>query len=179
MPCYEFEGKRPQVDPAAFVAPTATLIGDVRVEARASIWYGAVLRADLAPIIVRESANVQDNSVIHTAPEVPVEVGPGATIAHGVVLHGASVGAEAMVGNGATVLDLARIGAGAVIAAHSLVSPGTEIPDGVLAVGSPARVKGPVAGTQAAEWVRINPGYYAELGRRHREGITEIDAGTD
>ncbi len=179
MPCFEFEGKRPQVDPTAFVAPTATLIGDVRVEARASIWYGAVLRADLAPIIVREGANVQDNSVVHTAPEVPVEVGPGATIAHGVVLHGASVGAEAMVGNGATVLDLATVGAGSMIAAHSLVQPGAQIPEGVLAVGSPARVKGPIAGTQAEEWVRINPGYYAELGRRHREGIAEIDSATD
>ncbi|OXR41401.1 Carnitine operon protein CaiE [Nocardia cerradoensis] len=176
MPCYEFEGKRPQVDPTAFIAPTATLIGDVRVEANASVWYGAVLRADLAPIIVRERANVQDNTVIHTPPDVPVEVGPGATIAHSVVLHGASVGAEAIVGNGSTVLDMATIGAGSMIAAHSLVQPGTEIPAGVLAAGAPAEVKRPIAGTQAEGWVKINPGYYADLAQRHRKGVREIDS---
>ncbi len=179
MPCYEFEGKRPQVDPTAFIAPTAILIGDVRVEANASVWYGAVLRADLAPIIVRERANVQDNTVIHTPPDVPVEVGPGATIAHSVVLHGASVGAEAIVGNGSTVLDMATIGAGSMIAAHSLVQPGTEIPEGVLAAGAPAEVKRPLAGTQAENWVRINPGYYADLAQRHRKGVREIDSETE
>lgn len=174
VPLYEFEGKRPTVDPTAFVAPTATLIGDVRVEAGASIWYGAVLRADLAPIIVRERANVQDNAVIHVPPDVPVEIGAGATIAHGVIFHGATLGAESIVGNGCTVLDMARIGAGSMIAAHSLVSPGTQIPDGVLAAGSPAEVKRPIAGTQAEGWVKLNPSYYAELAQRHRKGLTEV-----
>ncbi|WP_280265752.1 gamma carbonic anhydrase family protein [Nocardia wallacei] len=175
MPFFEFEGKRPQVDPTAFIAPTATLIGDVRVEAGASVWYGAVLRADLAPIIVRERANIQDNAVVHTPPDVAVEVGPGATIAHSVVLHGAVVGAEAIVGNGTTVLDMARIGAGSMVAAHSLVQPGAEIPEGVLAAGSPAEVKRPLAGTQAEGWVKLNPGFYAELARRHRKGLSAID----
>ncbi|MET8777459.1 gamma carbonic anhydrase family protein [Nocardia sp. NPDC050713] len=174
MPLYEFEGKRPQVDPTAFVAPTATLIGDVRVEAGASIWYGAVLRADLAPITIRERANIQDNAVLHVPPDVPMEIGPGATIAHSVVFHGASVGAEAIVGNGTTVLDLAKIGAGSMIAAHSLVPPGTEIPDGVLAAGAPAEVKRPIEGTQAQMWVQLNPGFYAELAQRHRKGISEV-----
>lgn len=175
MPLYEFEGKRPQVDPTAFVAPTATLIGDVRVEAGASIWYGAVLRADLAPIIVRERANVQDNAVLHVPPEVPIEIGPGATIAHGVIFHGASVGAESIVGNGCTVLDGAKIGAGTMLAAHSLVQPGAVIPDGVLAAGSPATVKKTLEpGSQAQLWVTTNPGFYAELAQRHRGGITEV-----
>ncbi|MBF6327227.1 gamma carbonic anhydrase family protein [Nocardia transvalensis] len=176
MPLFEFEGKRPQVDSTAFIAPTATLIGDVRVEAGASVWYGAVLRVDLAPIIVRERANVQDNAVVHTAEGVTVDIGPGATIAHSVVLHGAVVGAETIVGNGSTVLDQARIGARTMIAAHSLVQPGTEIPDGVLAAGSPATVKRAIEpGTPAEGWIKINPGYYAELARRHRKGITPID----
>ncbi|MFC9436998.1 gamma carbonic anhydrase family protein [Nocardia sp. NPDC057030] len=174
MPLYEFEGKRPQVDPTAFIAPTATLIGDVRVEAGASIWYGAVLRADLAPIIIRERANIQDNAVLHVPPDVPMEIGAGATIAHSVVFHGASVGAEAIVGNGTTVLDLAKIGAGSMVAAHSLVQPGTEIPDGVLAAGSPAVVKRPIEGTQAQMWIQLNPAFYAELAQRHRKGITEV-----
>ncbi|MFI6040604.1 gamma carbonic anhydrase family protein [Nocardia sp. NPDC051321] len=174
MPLYEFEGKRPQVDPTAFIAPTATLIGDVRVEAGASIWYGAVLRADLAPITIRERANIQDNAVLHVPPDVPMEIGPGATIAHSVVFHGAFVGAEAIVGNGTTVLDMAKIGAGTMIAAHSLVQPGTEIPDGVLAAGSPAVVKRPIEGTPAEGWIKLNPGFYAELAQRHRKGITEV-----
>lgn len=174
VPLYEFEGKRPTVDPTAFVAPTATLIGDVRVEAGASIWYGAVLRGDCGPIIVRERANVQDNSVVHAPPEVTVEIGPGATIAHSVVFHGATVGAESIVGNGTTVLDMAKIGAGSMIAAHSLVAPGTEIPDGVLAAGSPAQVKRPIAGTPAEGWVKLNPVYYAELAQRHLASITEV-----
>ncbi|MFJ4652291.1 gamma carbonic anhydrase family protein [Nocardia sp. NPDC088792] len=174
MPLYEFEGKRPTVDPTAFIAPTAVLIGDVRVEARASVWYGAVLRADLAPIIIREGANVQDNSVIHGPENVPVEIGPGATIAHSVVFHGATLGAESIVGNGTTVLDMAKIGSGTMVAAHSLVSPGAEIPDGVLAAGSPAVVKKALAGTPAEVWVRTNPTYYAELAQRHLKGLNEI-----
>ncbi|NEW54781.1 gamma carbonic anhydrase family protein [Nocardia cyriacigeorgica] len=174
MPLYEFEGKRPQVDPSAFVAPTATLIGDVTVEAGASIWYGAVLRADLAPIVIRERANIQDNAVLHVPPDVPMEIGPGATIAHSVVFHGASVGAETIIGNGTTVLDMAKIGAGSMVAAHSLVPPGAEIPDGVLAAGAPAQVKRPLEGTKAQMWVQLNPGFYADLAQRHRTGITEV-----
>ncbi|MRH91114.1 gamma carbonic anhydrase family protein [Nocardia sp. SYP-A9097] len=174
MPLYEFEGKRPTVDPTAFIAPTATLIGDVRVEAGASVWYGAVLRADLAPIIIRERANVQDNAVIHVPENVPVEIGPGSTIAHAVVFHGATLGAESIVGNGSTVLDMAKIGSGTMIAAHSLVPPGAEIPDGVLAAGAPAQVKKSIEGTPAELWVKVNPSYYAELAQRHRKGITEI-----
>ncbi|WP_067571291.1 gamma carbonic anhydrase family protein [Nocardia acidivorans] len=174
MPLYEFEGKRPTVDPSAFIAPTATLIGDVRVEAGASVWYGAVLRADLAPIIIRERANVQDNAVIHVPENVPVEIGPGSTIAHAVVFHGATLGAESIVGNGSTVLDMAKIGSGTMIAAHSLVPPGAEIPDGVLAAGSPARVRKSIEGTPAELWVKVNPSYYSALAQRHREGITEV-----
>lgn len=174
VPLYEFEGKRPTVDPTAFIAPTATLIGDVRVEAGASVWYGAVLRADLAPIIIRERANVQDNAVIHVPEDVPVEIGTGSTIAHAVVFHGATLGAESIVGNGSTVLDMAKIGSGTMIAAHSLVPPGAEIPDGVLAAGSPAQVRKSIEGTAAELWVKVNPSYYAELAQRHCKGINEI-----
>ncbi|WP_028477264.1 gamma carbonic anhydrase family protein [Nocardia sp. CNY236] len=175
MPLYEFEGKRPQVDPSAFIAPTATLIGDIRVEAGASIWYGAVLRADFAPIIIRERANIQDNAVLHVPPDVPMEIGSGATIAHSVVFHGCSVGAETIVGNGTVVLDLAKIGTGSMIAAQSLVPPGAEIPDRVLAVGAPARVKGPIEeGSQAQVWVQMNPAIYVDLAQRHRKGIVEV-----
>ena len=103
MPLFAFEGREPQVSPAAWIAPTATLVGDVRVEAEASIWYGAVLRADFGPIVVRRGANIQDGSVLHGGDDPATEIGEGATIGHLCVVHGAVIGTEALVGNGATV----------------------------------------------------------------------------
>ncbi|WP_134740501.1 gamma carbonic anhydrase family protein [Nocardioides sp. 503] len=171
MNLFEFEGKRPRVHPEAFVAPTATLIGDVTVERGASVWFGAVLRGDICAIVVREGANVQDNSVVHATPDQTVEIGAGATVAHGCIVHGATVGERALLGNGSTILDGARLGAGSLVAAGSLVGPGAEIPEGVLAAGTPAKVKRPLAGTDAEFWVQSNPPYYAELARRHLAGL--------
>jgi carbonic anhydrase/acetyltransferase-like protein (isoleucine patch superfamily) len=176
MPLFEFDGKAPQVHPTAFVAPTATLVGDVIVEEGASVWYGAVLRADYSPVIVRAGANVQDGSVLHGPPGMPTEVGPGATVAHLCLVHGALIGEEALVANGCTVLDGARIGARTMIAAHSLVAANAEIPDEVLAAGSPAVVKRPIAGTPAEFWVKTNPSAYADLAQRHRQVVRPIPA---
>jgi carbonic anhydrase/acetyltransferase-like protein (isoleucine patch superfamily) len=176
MPLFEFEGRAPQVHPTAFVAPTATLVGDVIVEEGASVWYGAVLRADFSPVIVRAGANVQDGSVLHGPPGIPTEVGPGATVAHLCLVHGAVIGEEALVANGCTVLDGARIGARTMIAAHSLVAANAEIPDEVLAAGSPAVVKRPIAGTPAEFWVQTNPSAYADLAQRHRAGVRPVPA---
>src|SRR5207247_9444188 len=139
----------------------------VIVEERASVWYGAVVRADSSPVVVRAGANVQDGSVLHGPPGMPCEIGRGATVAHLCLVHGAVVGEEALVANGCTVLDGARIGARTMIAAHSLVAAGAEIPEEVLAAGSPAVVKRPIAGTPAEFWVQINPSAYADLARRH------------
>jgi carbonic anhydrase/acetyltransferase-like protein (isoleucine patch superfamily) len=108
MPLFSFEGKSPRVHPSAFIAPTAVLIGDVTIEENASVWYNAVLRADFGPIVVRRGANVQDGAVVHVTPMHPVEIGAGATVGHTCVVHGATLGEEALVGNGATVLDCAR-----------------------------------------------------------------------
>jgi carbonic anhydrase/acetyltransferase-like protein (isoleucine patch superfamily) len=171
MPLFSFEGKSPTVHPTAFVAPTAVLIGDVTVEERASIWYNAVLRADFNPIVVRRGANVQDCSVVHVTPRQGVEVGPGATIGHNCTVHAAFLGEECLVGNGATVLDGARIGARAMVAAGSLVTPETEIADGMLALGSPAKVRGALAGTPAEFWVRVNPEGYQALAQRHKASV--------
>jgi carbonic anhydrase/acetyltransferase-like protein (isoleucine patch superfamily) len=173
---FEFEGKRPTIAADAFIAPTATIIGDVTIESGASIWYGAVLRGDDGPIIVRRNANVQDGSVLHCPPEVTTEIGPGATVGHQCLVHGAVVEEEALVGNGCTVLDGARIGTRSLVAAHSLVAAGAVIPPGVLAAGSPAVVKRPLEGTAAALWVQVNPTHYPQLAARHRAGIVAIDA---
>ena len=172
MPLYAFEGKKPVVHGSAFVAPTAVLIGDVTVEAEASVWYGAVLRADFAPIVVRAGANVQDNAVIHG--NQLTEIGPGATVAHNCVIHSAILGERSLVANGTIVLDGARIGARSLVAAGSVVAPNAVIPDGVLAAGSPAEVKRPIDGTTAEFWVKVNPGAYRDLARRHRAGVEEL-----
>jgi carbonic anhydrase/acetyltransferase-like protein (isoleucine patch superfamily) len=171
---YEFEGKRPSIAEDAFIAPTATIIGDVTVEAGASVWYGAVVRGDDGPIVIRERANVQDGSVIHTTPGVTTEIGIGATVAHQCIVHGAVLEDEALVGNGCVVLDGARIGAGSLVAALSLVQPGVQIPPGVLAAGVPAQVKKPIAGTPAEMWVKLNPTYYPALAQKHIAGLKPV-----
>jgi carbonic anhydrase/acetyltransferase-like protein (isoleucine patch superfamily) len=170
---FSFEGLAPTVSPEAWIAPTATLVGDVHVEAGASIWYGAVLRADFGPILVRRGANVQDGSVLHGGPDPVTEVGEGATIGHLCVVHGAVVHAEALIGNGATVLDGAVVGPRALVAAGATVPPRMEIPGGMLAVGVPARVAGPVTGG-AGEWVAGNPRIYRELARRHAASVHPV-----
>ena len=173
MPLFEFEGRSPDVSPQAWIAPTATLIGDVRVEAEASIWYGAVLRADFGPIIVRRGANVQDGSVLHGGTDPVTEIGEGATIGHLCVVHGAVIGEEALVGNGATVLDGVIVGKRALVAAAATVPPGLTIGDGMMAVGVPARITGAVTGG-ALRWVQTNPGTYRDLARRHAAGVRPV-----
>jgi carbonic anhydrase/acetyltransferase-like protein (isoleucine patch superfamily) len=174
MPLFSFEGKSPRVHPTAFIAPTANLIGDVTVEENASVWYNAVVRADFSPIIIRRGANVQDCAVIHVTPAGGTDVGAGATVGHLCLVHAATLGEECLVGNGSTVLDGARIGVRAMIGAGSLVTPGTEIPDGMLALGSPCKVKGPLEGTPAARWVAVNPTGYQALAQRHRAGVSPV-----
>ena len=173
MPLYAFEGREPQVSAEAWIAPTATLVGDVRVEAEASVWYGAVLRADFGPIVIRRGANVQDGSVLHGGTDPVTEVGEGATIGHLCVVHGCVVHAEALVGNGATVLDGATIGRRALVAGGATVPPRMTVPDGMLAVGVPARIAGPVRGSAKA-WVETNPAVYRDLARRHAAGIRPV-----
>jgi len=173
VPLFSFEGRSPTVSPSAWIAPTATIVGDVTIEAEASVWYGVVLRADFGPIIVRRGANVQDGSVLHGGAEPVTEVGEGATVGHLCVVHGAVIGAEALIGNGATVLDGVTIGKRALVAAGCTVPPGMVIPDDMLAVGVPARIAGEIAGG-AKRWVQNNPQVYRDLAKRHAAGTRPI-----
>jgi carbonic anhydrase/acetyltransferase-like protein (isoleucine patch superfamily) len=170
MPLFAFEGHEPDVSPEAWIAPTATLVGDVRVEAEASVWYGAVLRADFGPIIVRRGANIQDGSVLHGGADPATEIGEGATVGHLCVVHGAVVRAEALIGNGSTVLDGAIVGRRALVAAGATVPPGMEVPDGMLAAGVPARIMGELT-PGAKRWVENNPSVYRALARRHAASV--------
>jgi carbonic anhydrase/acetyltransferase-like protein (isoleucine patch superfamily) len=170
VPLFAFEGYEPQVSPEAWIAPTATLVGDVRVEAEASVWYGAVLRADFGPIIVRRGANIQDGSVLHGGDDPITEIGEGVTIGHLCVVHGCVIGAEALIGNGSTVLDQVIVGRRALVAGGATVPPGMVIPDGMLAAGVPAKVIREVTGG-AKHWVETNPEIYRDLARRHAASV--------
>jgi carbonic anhydrase/acetyltransferase-like protein (isoleucine patch superfamily) len=173
MPLFAFEGHEPDVSPEAWIAPTATLVGDVRVEAEASVWYGTVLRADFGPIIVRRGANIQDGSVLHGGADPITEIGEGATVGHLCVVHGAVVHAEALIGNGSTVLDGAIVGRRALVAAGATVPPRMEIPDGMLAAGVPAQIAGELT-PGAKRWVETNPSVYRDLARRHAAGVWRV-----
>jgi carbonic anhydrase/acetyltransferase-like protein (isoleucine patch superfamily) len=163
-----FGGKAPQLGEGAFVAPSADVIGDVVIGAHSSIWYGAVLRGDVETIRIGAETNIQDNSVIHVdSSGYSALVGDRVTVGHGVVLHGCRVGNDALIGIGSIVLNGAEVGEGAMIGAGSLVTPGTKVPAGMLALGSPARVKRPLTDEEKRH-VREGVERYVRLGREHR-----------
>lgn len=139
MICKPYRGKAPMLDPYAHVAENATLIGDVTLAAGASVWYGAVLRADAAPICIGANSNIQDNCVLHCDPDCGITVGENVVVGHGAILHGCEVGDGCLIGMGAILLNGCKIGAGSVIGAGALVAEGVEVPPGSLMVGIPAR----------------------------------------
>jgi carbonic anhydrase/acetyltransferase-like protein (isoleucine patch superfamily) len=161
-------GKEPRVDGDAFVAPTASVIGDVTLHAGASVWYGAVLRGDVERISVGASSNVQDNCTLHADPGFPVTVGERVSIGHNAVVHGATVGDDCLIGMGATVLNGAVIGAGSLVAAQALVPQGMEVPPGSLVAGVPAKVRRELS-PEEREGLTLNGTMYAELAKAHHE----------
>ncbi|HUF01121.1 MAG TPA: gamma carbonic anhydrase family protein [Gaiellaceae bacterium] len=171
MGLHGFEGKEPRVADDAFVAPTATLIGDVVLEAASSVWFGAVLRGDFDLIVVGVGSCVQDNAVVHTAEGLPTIVGANVTVGHSAMLEGCVVEDGALIAMGAIVLQGARVGAGALVAAGSVVREGQKIPAGALAAGVPAVVKKEVDGS-SRRWVETAAAEYRELRRRYLDGLT-------
>jgi carbonic anhydrase/acetyltransferase-like protein (isoleucine patch superfamily) len=171
MPLFSFEGLAPTVHPSAFIAPTATIVGDVTIEENASVWYNAVVRADFGPVVIRAGANIQDGSVVHGAGEVVI--GAGTTIAHACVVHGATIGIEVLVGNGAVIQDGARIGDRAMIAAGTLVPPNAVIEPETLYRGSAGSSAGALS-TGARFWVETNPQAYRDLAARHIAGVQPV-----
>ena len=167
----EFEGKKPQIAEDVFIAPTATLIGDVIVETGASIWFGAVLRGDFGRIIVRKGSSIQDNVVVHVIPECETVIGENATVAHGAILHGCTIEKGAIVGMGSIVQDFCVIGEEAMIAAGSVVPSNMKVPPKHLAAGVPAQVKKEIAGASLM-WVMQSAPMYQELaGKYLKQGI--------
>jgi carbonic anhydrase/acetyltransferase-like protein (isoleucine patch superfamily) len=163
-----FQGKTPQLGEGVFVAPNAEVIGDVAIGARSSIWYGAVLRGDVEKIRIGSETSIQDNTVIHVdSSGFSTVVGDRVTVGHSVILHGCRVGDDALIGMGSIVLNGAEVGDGAMLGAGSVVTPGTKIPPGMLAFGSPAKVRRPLS-EEEKQHVREGVERYVRLGREHR-----------
>ncbi|HEV7742913.1 MAG TPA: gamma carbonic anhydrase family protein [Pseudolysinimonas sp.] len=161
MPLIPFQGHEPVVDPTAFVAMNATLIGRVTVGAGASIWFGAVLRGDTDDLVLGERSNLQDNVVVHADPGSPAILGAGVSVGHGAVVHGCRIGDGCLIGMNATVLNRAVIGAQSLVAAGAVVLEGTVIPPRSLVAGVPAKVRRELTDDEVAA-LAVNADTYAD-----------------
>ncbi|GAB0103104.1 gamma carbonic anhydrase family protein [Nocardia sp. JMUB6875] len=159
----------PQVDENAWIAPNATVVGRVRLEAEVSVWYSAVLRGDMDEITVGARSNIQDGCVLHADPGFPCTVGEGVSVGHNAILHGCTVGDDVLIGMGATVLNGAVIGAGSLIAANALVPEGAQIPPGSLVAGVPGKVRRELSEAER-DHIRLNAAAYLHNTALHRQG---------
>ena len=173
MPVYEFEGKRPQVARSAFVYPEATIIGDVIVGEGCYIGPGARIRGDWGAVVIGAFSNIQENCVIHSAPEVVTRLAARSHIGHGSILHGPVLDEHVVVGMGAVIMDNVSIGSGCFIGAGALITAGSVIPPGRLYVGVPARDSGAVS-NKMAEFLAYATSLYMELPVRCFGGLQEV-----
>lgn len=162
-----FGQKEPKLDPEAFAAPMSALIGDVTLHAGASVWYGAVLRAEFEPIVLGADSNIQDNCTVHVDLGFPVTIGERVSVGHNAVLHGCTIEDDCLIGMGATVLNGAVIGAGSLVAAQALVPQGMVVPPGSLVAGVPAKVRRELT-QEEREGVTLNGTVYVDLAKAHR-----------
>ena len=163
-----FQGIQPKVAQDAYVAQSAQVIGRVTLEAGSSVWDCAVLRGDIGDIVVGEGSNIQDGSVVHISHDMPVVVGKHVTVGHRVVLHSCTIGDNSLIGMGAVLLDGVKVGKNCLVGAGALVTPNTEIPDGMMALGSPAKVVKPLS-EKALEANIANSAEYVALARLFRD----------
>ena len=161
MPLYALGDLAPSLGPGAWVAPSADLIGDVRLGNRCSVWFGAVIRADNTPIIIGDDSNIQDGAIGHSDPGAPLTIGARVTVGHQAILHGCRIGDGALVGMGARILNGAVIGDNCLVGAGALVTEGKSFEPGMLIVGSPARALRPLSGEELA-MLQLSAAHYAE-----------------
>jgi carbonic anhydrase/acetyltransferase-like protein (isoleucine patch superfamily) len=163
-----FGGHSPDVQQASFVAPGAVVVGQVTMGRGSSIWYGCVVRADLERIELGEDVNIQDGSILHADPDLPVVLGDRVSLGHGAIVHGAIVEDDVLIGMRATVLNGAHIGSGSVVAAGAVVRPGMEVPPNSLVVGIPAKVR-KEAGDAERDMIRRTTEEYVRLSADHHQ----------
>ena len=175
MPTYAIDGKAPRFEDADsnWIAPDATLIGDIEVGRNVGFWFGVVIRGDNEPIVIGADSNVQEHTVMHTDPGFPLTIGQGCTIGHRALLHGCMIGDNSLIGMGAIVLNGARIGKNSLVGAGALVTEGKEFPDNCLIVGSPARVIRPLDEAAIAR-LRASAAHYVANGKRFKAGLKKV-----
>ena len=172
---YELDGVRPELpdDGKYWIAPTAALIGKVRLKTDSSVWFGAVLRGDNEWIELGERSQIQDNATLHTDLGFPLVIGPDCVIGHNVILHGCTIGANCLIGMGAIVLNGAKIGANSLVGAGALVTEGKSFPEGSMIVGAPARVIRPLDDA-AIKMIAGGADIYVRNHRRFAKGMKQI-----
>ncbi|MEP3045768.1 MAG: gamma carbonic anhydrase family protein [Roseibium sp.] len=175
MAVYSLDGRTPQFPETGqyWLAPNATLIGDIHLENEASVWFSAVLRGDNEPIRIGTGSNVQDGCVFHTDMEFPLTIGASCTIGHKAILHGCKIKDNSLVGMGATILNGAVIGSNCIIGANALVAEGKVIPDNSLVVGVPGKIAR-VLPDSAADDIRKSAQGYVRNWKRFKAGLAEI-----
>jgi carbonic anhydrase/acetyltransferase-like protein (isoleucine patch superfamily) len=173
MAIYSLEGMAPTISDSAWVADTAQVIGRVELGDDASVWFGTVIRGDTETIRIGRRTNIQDASVLHADVGKPLIIGDDVTVGHQVMLHGCTIGNGSLIGIGAVVLNGAIIGKGCLVGAGSLVTEGKEFPDGVLIVGSPARVVRHLSSDQTSGLL-TSARHYVENASRFRQGLVKI-----
>ena len=170
MPVYALGNRRPQIDPQSWIAPNATLIGDIRLGRNASIWWNATLRGDNDPITIGENSNIQDGSMLHTDEGVPLTLGRNVTVGHLVMLHGCTVGDGSLIGIGAVLLNRSVIGKHCLIGANALIPEGKVIPERSLVVGAPGRIVRQLTDEELEKIARGNH-HYIENWQRYQQEL--------
>jgi len=173
MPLYAIDGARPVLGAGAWIAPSADVIGNARLGEGASVWFGAVIRADNTPILVGARTNIQEGAMLHSDPGQPLTVGDGVTVGHHAILHGCTVGDHSLIGMGATVLNGAVIGAESLVGAGALVTEGKSFPPRSLIVGSPARAVRELTDEQVAG-LRWSAAGYAKRAADYAAGLERV-----
>jgi carbonic anhydrase/acetyltransferase-like protein (isoleucine patch superfamily) len=174
MPLYEIDGRRPAVPETSWVAPSADLIGDVRLGEGVGIWFGAVIRADNTPIQLGDGTNIQEGAMLHSDPGSPLTVGRDCTVGHHAILHGCTLGDRVLVGMGATILNDAVIADDCLIGAGALVTEGKSFPPGSLIIGAPAKAVRELSPDMLAGLRRSAAGY-VERQARFKRDLRRID----
>ena len=173
MALYELDGVAPEVDPSAWIADSAQVMGRVSLAEDVSVWFGTVIRGDTESISIGRGSNIQDGTVMHADIGMPIVLGEHVTVGHKVMLHGCTIGDETLIGIGAVVLNGAKIGRNCLVGAGALVTEGKEFPDGSMILGSPAKAVRTLTPEQM-QGLRLSARHYVQNARRFQAGLRKI-----